>query len=230
MARSAKTMPSYFMKLVSNSVSMLSGCVLITPISSSRSAASLLKAWISPLKNFLLASRSAHQVLDCDLLELLGRLLDVGAHDREGLRLVLGDHVEGLEVAVDERLHRLRVFLDELRRAAEGVEHHRVLERVGDQLAGLGLVAHQAEIGLVGDGGVEVPVPATKALAAAAGSSVTELHVLQRQAVLLQHPRQREVRAGARRRSGDGLAFEVGGLGDGRCARRCRRSPCPGPS
>ena len=55
-------MNRYLMYVVSNNVSMFSGLVLITPISSSSSAASLLKAWISPLKNFLLASRSAHWI------------------------------------------------------------------------------------------------------------------------------------------------------------------------
>ena len=93
--RAAASRAGYLMKLVSNSVSR-SGICLMMPISSSSSAASLLKAWISPAKNFLLASRSCQREVRLRLLELLAALLDVGAHDLEGLLRVGLDHLERL--------------------------------------------------------------------------------------------------------------------------------------
>src|SRR2546426_5024769 len=42
-------------------------------------------------------------------LELFARLLDVGPHDLEALLRLLRDHVDRIEVAVGERLRRLRV-------------------------------------------------------------------------------------------------------------------------
>ena len=52
------------------------------------------------------------------------------------------------------------------------------------------------------------------ALAAACGSRFTTLTSFTRQAVLLQHPGQREVGRGARRDGRDGLALQVGDLRD----------------
>ena len=69
-----------------------------------------------------------------------------------GSALIIADRVE---VAVGERLGGLRVVGQELGRAAEGVHHHRVVERGGDDLAGLGLGAHRREVRLVGHRGVD---------------------------------------------------------------------------
>src|SRR6185369_10833471 len=46
-------------------------------------------------------------------------LLDVGAHDLEALLRLFLDHLHGFEIAVGQRLGRLRVLAEELGRAAE---------------------------------------------------------------------------------------------------------------
>ena len=108
----------YLMKLVSMMSAMLGICLMM-PISSSRSAASLEKACSSPAKNFWLAALSCQRRYLAELPNCSPRLLHVRAHDLVGLRLLLGDHVERLEIAVGQRLGGLGVLGDELRRAAE---------------------------------------------------------------------------------------------------------------
>src|SRR5437764_512796 len=82
------------------------------------------------------------------LLELLARLLHGSAHDLEALLRLVLDHVQRVEVAVHHRLHKLRTLLDELRRAAERVHDHRIVERRRDDLPRVRLLAHARQIRL----------------------------------------------------------------------------------
>src|SRR5437879_11877130 len=82
------------------------------------------------------------------LLELLARLLDHGAHDLEALLRLAPDPLDGLDVAVHHALRQLLALLAALRRAADGVHHHRIVGVVRDDLARLALVRHGAEIGV----------------------------------------------------------------------------------
>src|SRR5262245_7417833 len=75
--------------------------------------------------------------------ELLAGLAHVGPHDVVGLLLVGLDHLERVEIARRQCLHGAVVLGDEFRRAAERVHDHRVVKRGGDDLAGLGLLAHR---------------------------------------------------------------------------------------
>ena len=106
----------------------------------------------------------------------------------------------------------LRVVGQELRRAAERVHDHRVVERGGDDLAACRRCAHRRQIGLVGHRGVVLA--GDERLRRRGRLEVDDVHVLHRQAVLLQEPGQREVGRGAGRGRGDRLALEVGDLRD----------------
>src|SRR5262245_19316774 len=140
-------------------------------------------------------------------LELLAGLLHDRAHDLEALLRLALDQLERLEVARHEGLHELRVLLDELGRAAEGVHDHRIVERRRDDLAGVGFVAHRRQVPLVGHR--RIVLPGDEGLRRRPGFEVDDLHVLHREPVLLEHPGEREIRRRAGRRSGHGLALEL---------------------
>ena len=177
------------------------------PISSSRSAASLENAACSPAKNFWLACLVLPAQIFRRIAELLAGLLHVGAHDLVGLLLVALDHLERVEIALGQRLHGRVVLGDEFRRAAERVHHHRIIERGGDDLAGLRLVAHRREIGLVGHR--DVVLSGDEGLRGRSRLHVDDGHVLHAQAVLLQEPGEREIGRGAGRGGRDLLALDV---------------------
>jgi hypothetical protein len=97
----------------------------------------------------------------------------------------------------------------ELGRAAEGVHHHRVVERGGDDLAGFGLGAHGAQVRLVGHCGVDARGAGDHRVGSRLRLEVDDVHVLQGQAVLVEEPGQREVRRRAGRTGRHGLALQV---------------------
>ncbi len=72
------------------------------PASSSSPAASLLNSACSPAKNFWFAARSCQRRFFWLASNLLGRLLDVRAHDLEGLLRFGLDHRQRIEVAVGQ--------------------------------------------------------------------------------------------------------------------------------
>src|SRR5258706_7073220 len=81
--------------------------------------------------------------------EGFARLLHVGAHDLVGLLRLARDHVDRLEVALGERFRHSCVLGEVFRGAAERVHHHRIVERGGDDLAGLWLGAYRRDVRLV---------------------------------------------------------------------------------
>ena len=122
------------------------------------------------------------------------------------------DHVHRLKIAVDHQLHQPGVFLDELGRATEGVHHHRVLERGGDDLARGRVVAHRRKVGLVSHG--RIVLPGDKGRGRSLRRQGHKIDILERHAVFHQDPGEAEIRRGARCIDTDVLALEIADLVD----------------
>ena len=82
--------------------------------------------------------------------ELFAGLFDVRAHDVIGLGLLLADHLNSLEITVGQGFGGLGIFGEELRRAAERVHDHRIVECGRNDLALVGRGAHGREVWFVG--------------------------------------------------------------------------------
>ena len=100
-----------------------------------------------------------------------------------------------------------RIFGQEFRRTAERVHDHRVVERGGDDLSLVGRRAHRREVGFIRHGCIVLA--GHKCLCGCGGLQVHHGHVLDREAVLLEHPGQREIGRGAGRGRGDCLALQI---------------------
>ena len=142
------------------------------------------------------------------VLEFLGRLLHVGAHDFIGFRRIVLDQVERLEIAVRKRLGGFGIGLEEVRRAADRVEHHRVIERGRQDVTLVGFVAHRRDERLISHR--RVVLAGKEGLRRGVRLQIDDGHVLGRHAVLVQHPGEHEIGRRAGRRGRDGLALEVG--------------------
>jgi hypothetical protein len=95
----------------------------------------------------------------------------------------VADHLERLEVAFRQCLRGLGVLLEEAGRAADGVHHHRVVERRGDDPTGLRVGADAREVGLVGHRGIQSALAGDERVGGRLRLEVDDLHVLHAQAV-----------------------------------------------
>ena len=145
-------------------------------------------------------------------LKLFTRLFDVRAHGLKALLRVGFDQFKRLKISIGQPLRSLWVVGQKLRRATKGIHHHRIVEGGRNDAACLGFGPNGGEIGLIGHPGVQIRGASDHGIRCRLGLKTHDVHVFERQAVLLEHPGEREIRRSPWRAGSNRLALEVGDL------------------